>query len=66
MYSARASTRLYIILYKDIFTIGGNYSMQNMRNRERYNANGALSGDLHTTACPTYPTPSAIWTSATR
>ena len=30
-------------LYKDIFTIGGNYSMQNMRNRERYNANGALS-----------------------
>ena len=30
-------------LYKDIFTIGGNYSMQNMRNRERYNSNGALS-----------------------
>ena len=30
-------------IYKDIFTIGGNYSMQNMRNRERYNANGALS-----------------------
>ena len=30
-------------IYKDIFTIGGNYSMQNMRNREPYNANGALS-----------------------
>ena len=30
-------------VYKDIFTIGGNISMQNMRNRERYNSNGALS-----------------------
>lgn len=29
--------------YKDIFTIGGNYSMQNMRNRERHNVNGAPS-----------------------
>lgn len=30
-------------IYKDIFSIGGNYSMQNMRNRERHNSNGAPS-----------------------
>lgn len=30
-------------LYKDLLTVGGNFSMQNMRNRERYNSNGAPS-----------------------
>lgn len=30
-------------LFKDVFSIGGNYSMQNMRNREPLNSNGALS-----------------------